>query len=302
MFEARHLPLLASFAAVARHGSFTAAARELALSKSIVSDRVRALEQACGARLLERSTRSLRITQVGEHVLGAATAVVDAMRDVNAVLEEHRDAPVGVLRVATTHDLGTRLVAPLLARLAVRHPQLRFDLVSDDEPHNLIAEGFDVAVRLGAPRDSEHVMRKLWSFAEAIVAAPELATRFEHARRPRDLAGAPWVRHSFVHALDVWRFRGPRGETDEVAVSLRGQANTGDGVRMLILGGVGLGVLPQYLLADPLGRGALVRICPGWSMRQLTLYAVIPSARRAPKRVRLFLTALTEAASAGASP
>jgi DNA-binding transcriptional LysR family regulator len=298
MFEARHLSLLAAFAAVARRGSFTAAARELGLAKSILSDRVRLLEEVCGARLLERSTRSLRITQVGEQILAVAAAVADATRDVNAILEEHRDAPVGMLRVATTHDLGTRLVAPLVARLAARHPQLRVDMVSDDAPHNLIADGFDVAVRLGAPRDSEHVMRKLWTFPDAILAAPALAARFAHAKRPRDLAAAPWVRHSFVHAFeDVWRFRGPRGEQDEIAVTLRAQANTGDGVRVLLLEGVGLGVLPGYQVTDQIGRGTLVRLCPAWSMREIALYAIVPSARRPPRRVQLFLGALKEAAS-----
>jgi DNA-binding transcriptional LysR family regulator len=295
MIEPRDLPLLAVFAAVVRCGSFTAAARELGLSKSVVSDQVRALEERCAVRLLERTTRSLRLTQVGEHVLGAATAVVAATRDVEAILEEHREAPVGTLRVATTHDLGPRFVAPVAAALAARYPELRVDIVADDAAHDLIAGSFDLAVRLGAPRDSGYVMRRLGTTVEPVVAAPALADRYPSASRPRDLNGAPWACHSLLARGDVMTFRGPRGEQEEIAVSVRAQANTGDGVRALLLAGVGFGALPEHLIAEDLQRGALVRVCPEWIWKQVTLYAVLPSAKRRPKRVTLFLAALKEA-------
>jgi molybdate transport repressor ModE-like protein len=300
MIEPRDLPLLAVFAAVVRCGSFTAAARELGLSKSVVSDHVRTLEERCAVRLLERSTRSLRLTQVGEHVLAAAAAVVEATRDIEAVLEEHREAAVGTLRVATTHDLGPRFVAPVAAALVTRHPQLRVDIVADDAPQDLIAGNFDLAVRLGAPRDSGHVMRRLGITTEPIVAAPALADRYLNASRPRDLAGAPWARHALLSRSDVMTFRGPRGEHEEIPIAVRAQANTGDGLRALLLAGVGFGALPEHLVTEDLRRGALVRVCPEWIWKQLTLYAVLPSAKTRPKRVTLFLAALKEAlASAG---
>lgn len=301
MFQARDLPLLAVFAAVARQGSFTAAARQLELSKSVVSDHIRTLEQRCSARLIERSTRRMRLTQVGEQVLEVAATVVGAARDVEAILEEHREALVGTLRVATTHDLGTRLVAPLLARLAGEHPQLRIDLVCDDVMRDLIGDRFDVAVRLGAPRDSEFIMRKLGSFGEPIVGAPELAASHPGVTRPRDLAGAPWVRHALVSRGQAFRFRGPRGQTDEIAADVRAQGNSGDSVRALLVGGVGFGVLPQYQIAEDLRRGSLVDMCPGWSWKQASLYALLSSPmRQQPRRVRLFLDALVQATKGGA--
>jgi DNA-binding transcriptional LysR family regulator len=264
----------------------------------VVSDHVRSLEERCRARLVERTTRRLKLTQVGERILSIATAVVGAARDVDAILEEHRDAPAGTLRVATTHDLGARFVAPLVARLATRHPQLSVEIVSDDAPHDLIGGRFDVAVRLGAPRDSELVLKKLWSFSEPIVAAPEVASSFAQVKRPRDLAGAPWVRHSVIPTRETWQFRGPRGEVDEISVNVRAQANTGDGVRGLLLGGAGFGVLPEYQVAADLRRGALVGVCPGWSWKEVTLYAVLPS-KRQPKRVEIFLGELRDAVRPG---
>jgi DNA-binding transcriptional LysR family regulator len=295
MLQPREIPLLAIFASVVRHGSFTSAARELGLSKSVVSDNVRMLEERCGVRLLERSTRRLRLTQVGEQVLSTATVITEATRSLEAILEEHRSAPVGTLRVATTQDLGPRLVAPVAARLSQQHPQLTIDIVADDLQHDLIAGRFDLAVRLGVPKESGHVIKRLTRYAEPLLAAPSIAESLRKATRPRELQGAPWVRHTLIARSDTMTFVGPRGEKDEVTLSLRAQINTGEGVRALLLAGVGIGTLPEYLVADDLQRGALVRLCPGWLAKDLTLYAELPSAKRKPRRVQLFLTALQEA-------
>jgi len=300
VFRPRDLPLLAVFAVVARHGAVTAAARELGLSKSVVSEHLRSLEERCGARLFERSPRGLRLTQLGEQLRALATSLGDTARDVDALLDEHRSGPVGTLRVSTTHDLGPRFVTPLVGRLAARHPDLRVEVVTDDAVTDLIGNRFDVAIRLsGGQRDSSLVMRRLCSFEEPIVAAPSLAARYRDVRRPSELAGAPWVRHALVHKQERWSFHGPgpRREVEEVAVAIRGQANTGDGVRALLVAGAGCGVLPDYQLADELRRGALVRLCDGWSWKTVTLFALLPSRKR-PRRVELFLTALEDAVRA----
>jgi DNA-binding transcriptional LysR family regulator len=288
------LPLLAVFAAVVRHGSFTGAARELGLAKSVVSHHIGTLEERCGVRLLERSTRSLRLTQVGEHVLAASQGVLDGVRDVERALEEHRDVAAGTLRVTSTHDLGVRIVAPAAARLAAAHPNLRVELVSEDGLHDLIAGGFDVAVRLGSAPDSSLVMRKLGSEPEIIVAAPAVAARFPKAQRPSDLAGGAWIVHSKIPTAGVWRFRDDAGDKDEVHVERRAAANTGEGVRALATGGVGLATMPLFMVQSDLTSGRLVRVCPDWHLRQLTLYAVLPSREKMPARVRAFLDVLRE--------
>lgn len=292
--QAKDLPLLAVFAAVVRHGSFTAAARVLGQSKSLVSESVRQLEERCGVRLLERTTRKLRLTQVGEQVLMTATTIADAARTLDSILDEHRNAPVGTLRIATTHDLGSLLVAPVAARLALQHPQMSIDIVSDDQSQDLIASRVDLAVRLGAPKESGSIVRKLARIAEPLLAAPSLLSLLPTASRPRELHGAPWVRHSLLPYHGALTFYGPKGETDTVTLTQRAQSNTGEGVRALLLSGIGLGVLPEYLVVDELRRGALVRLCPGWIWKQVTLYAELPSGKRKPRRVQLFLQALQE--------
>jgi DNA-binding transcriptional LysR family regulator len=299
VLEPRDLPLLAVLVAVAQAGSFTGGAKSLGISKSLASENVRALEERCGARLLERSTRSLRLTQVGEAVVQAATAVIDAARQVDVVLEEHRATPVGTLRVTSTQDLGECLVSPVAARLAARHPELRVDVVAADTLQDVITGQFDVAIRLGNPKDSSLAMRRLATFDEPIVAAPALAEAFPRVTRPSQLAGAPWVRHSLISRTATFRFLGPRGETQEVPVSVRAQANTGNGVRALLLGGAGFGMVPEYLIAGDLARGALRRVCPDWVWKRVTLFAILPSAKRHPKRVELFLAALKDALAEG---
>jgi DNA-binding transcriptional LysR family regulator len=293
MITHRDLPLLTVFAAVVRNGSFTGAARELGLPKSVVSENVKGLEARCDARLLERSTRHLRLTEAGSLVLASARSIEDAVRDLSANLEQERSAPSGTLRVATTHDLAPLLIAPVAATLVTRHPALRIEIVADDAPHDLIAERFDLAVRLGSPRDSTYVMKRLATIAEPIVAAPALADGFSRATRPRDLHGAPWVRHALISG-ETMTFLGPRGQREEITVSIRSQANTGYGVRALLLSGAGLGVLPEYLVAEDLARGALVRLCPAWVWKHVTLYALIPSQKHLRRSVSLFLAALQE--------
>jgi len=282
-----------TFARVAREGSFTAAARGLGLTKGVVSARVAALEARVGVRLLERTTRAVRVTQAGESALVACAELDRALEALETSVEEHRVAPVGTLRVTATHDLAARLVLPAVGDVAAAHAGLRVEVVADDAPRDLVGEGFDVAVRLGTPSDSGLAMRKLGSFEEPMVASPALADALGRPAHPGALGGAPGVRHAVAHRTGAWTLRSG-DEAVPVALSFRGTANTGDGVRALALAGVGVTCLPAYLVADDLRAGNLVRLCPGWSLATLTLFALFTGGRRPPRRVALLLAALQE--------
>ncbi|HEU4409899.1 MAG TPA: LysR family transcriptional regulator [Polyangiaceae bacterium] len=295
MFGARDLPLLAVFAAVVRLGSFTAAARELGLAKSVVSQHVRTLEARCGVRLLERTTRRLRVTQVGERVLEAAAPVGVAVREVARVLEAHREAPTGTLRVTAPYGLGSTIVTPAAARLALAHPGLRVDLVFDDALREPVAEGFDVALRLGPLRESSLVVRRLGAEPEIIVGADAMAPRHLAAARPGELADAPWVTHSLLGLRGLWSFRSEAGERDRLAVAPRALVSASSALRELVLAGVGFAAMPLHTVARDLAAGRLRQACPGWFRRRLTLQALLPS-RESPPRVRLFLSHAAELA------
>lgn len=293
MIAASEGPLLVAFAAVVRGGSFSAAAAALKLSKSVVSERVRQLEERCGARLLERTTRRMRLTEAGALVLAAATRVEDALAQLSRSLEARQREPAGLLRVATTIDLGPQLVGPAVARLVAAHPRVRVEVVSEDAPRDVLESKVDVAVRLGAPRASSFVVRKLAVLREPIVAAPALADALAGATRPRELAGAPWVRHSLV-AGPVLQFVGPGGAREEITPEVRAEANTGATVLSLLLAGAGVGVLPEHLVREHVRDGRLVVLCPGWIWKKVVLYALTPSRPSQSPALRAFLAALRD--------
>ncbi|MEZ4294839.1 MAG: LysR family transcriptional regulator [Polyangiaceae bacterium] len=293
MLSPRDWPHLFVLERVVRCGSFVGAARELKMSKSVVSDSVRALEERCEVRLLARTTRRLELTGAGERVLAAAEGLLEAGRAVNAVLEDEHKAPTGTLRVATTQDLAARVVGPSAARVVRSHRRVTVEIVADDAQRDLVAERIDIAVRLGVPRDSSFGLRKLGQVVEPVVGAPQLAARYE-GPRPADLKGAPWVRHTLIGRPGVLRLVSRRGEAEEVPVDVRASVNSAETMRALVLAGAGFAAIPEYLVRDDLARGALVRRCPDWVQTEATLHAVLPSPRRTPPRVAAFLAELRE--------
>ncbi len=291
MLTAADGPLLTVFAAVVRRASFSGAASELKLSKSAVSERVKQLEERCGARLLERTTRRLRLTDLGAEVLATATRVEDALGQLSRSLELGQSEPSGLLRVSTTNDLGPLLVGPVVARFVGAYPKVRVEILSDDAQRDVLATRIDLAVRLGAPKTSSLIFRRLAVLSEPIVAAPAVVDALGRVSRPRDLAAAPWVRHSLV-ATTTMRFLGPGGARDELVPVVRAEADAGATVLSLLLNGAGVGVLPEHALREHLHAGRLVRLCPGWIWKRVTLYALMPSRAAPGSALKAFLAML----------
>jgi len=290
MLKPRDLPLLVVFGTVARQGSFTAAAAALGVPKSVVSENIKALEEKCGVRLLERSTRRLRLTEAGERVLASADAIEATVHGLETLLEDTEASPSGHLKIATTHDLSSYLVAPAVAQLLTEYPAITAEIVADDQVRDLIEGRFDLAVRLGSPRDSGYVMRRLALVDEPIVAVPALAQKYLQNPHPMSLTGAPWVQHSLLSTAQM-TFIGPEAPCT-VQVNVRGQANSGPALLSMLLAGLGLGVLPEYLLTESLAQGRLVRLCAPWIWRQVSLYALLPSREYPRKSVTQLILAL----------
>lgn len=291
MITAVEGPLLTVFAAVVRIGSFSGAARELKLSKSVISERVKQLEERCEVRLLERTTRRLRLTEAGAEVLAAATRVDDALRQLSRNLDAGRTEPSGVIRVSTTNDLGPLLVGPVVARFVTVYPKVQVHVFAEDTARDVIESQIDIAVRLGAPKSSSFIVRKLAVIDEPIVAAPAIAEMIGKVSRPRDLANAFWVRHSLVSSASM-RFHGPGGASEEIVPLFRAEANSGATVLSLLINGAGVGVLPEHMLREPLHTERLVQLCPGWVWKKVTLYALTPS--KASLALKAFLSMLRD--------
>ena len=300
MLNPADAPLLATFSAVIRGGSFSAAAAELKVAKSVVSERIQLLEQRCGMRLVERTTRRLGLTAAGIEVLASARRLEDELAQLSGHLALRADTPRGPLRVATTGDLAALLVAPAAARLVRTYPQVQAQILADDHLCELVEGRIDLAVRLGVPKQSSQVAVTLATFSEPIVATPELVAGLGRVQRPSDLAAAPWVRHGLI-AGPTLSFSGPSGQRDEVAPHFAVEGNTGGTVLSLLLAGAGVGVLPDYQLRDAIRAGQLVEMCPGWSWKTVSLFVQFPARASLSPAGRAMLTMLRDAVALDAS-
>jgi DNA-binding transcriptional LysR family regulator len=298
------LPRLLTFAAIAEHGSFTKAADALSTSKSVVSKHLQDLETRFGVQLVERNNRRVALTQAGEAMLAQLSRVRASLEELDDVAEAHRGTPVGTLRVTAAHDVVASIVAPAMARVGRDYPDVRFDVVCDDRPRDVIAERFDVAVRVSpvGVGTSGLITHKLLESAEVLLAAPVVAMRLKGAARPSDLLRERWLAHSATIQSPTWTFFGPGGETEDVVVHAHAVANAVEPLRMWLTAGAGIAACPRFMFMQELASGALVEVLPRWARRKVALNALLPS-RRKPPRVRFFLEALkAETARRGATP
>jgi DNA-binding transcriptional LysR family regulator len=182
----------------------------------------------------------------------------------------------------------------VVARFVGAYPKVRVEILSEDAQRDVLATRVDLAVRLGAPKTSSLILRRLAVLSEPIVAAPALADTLGQIARPRDLATAPWVRHSLVSTATL-RFLGPGGAREDITPLVRAEADAGTTVLSLLLGGAGAGVLPEHALREHLHAGRLVRLCPGWIWKRVTLYALMPSRPAPGSALKAFLAMLLAA-------
>src|SRR4051794_19929606 len=173
----------------------------------MVSAQLRALESRYGVRLLERTTRSVRLTGAGAAAFAMTQRMLEDARAVDEAVAMHREEPGGKLRVAAPHGLGASVVAPVIAALVREHPRLEIDLIVDDTLQDLVRDRLDVAVRMAPPKDSTYVMRRLGESSVILAAAPLVSGAT--ASRPSELEDAPWVRHVLVDHGDRWTLTGP---------------------------------------------------------------------------------------------
>jgi len=288
MDEPLDLQDVTAFLAVADTGSFTAAARRLGLAKSNVSRRVARLEQQLGARLLERTTRRLRLTEVGEtyhaHVAGAIEQLAEAARSVSQIQGE----PRGRLRISAPADFNETM-GRLVAEFSARWPHIQIDVDLTQRRVDLVAEGFDLALRAGKLEDSSLIARSVGEGASHLYASPAYLER-----RGEPLDPAALGQHAFVLfrgrqgelrlALD-----GPDGAREEVLVSGVISALDFGFVRHALLHGAGIGQLPDSLGADDLAAGRLRLVLPRYCLGRAPFHVVYPSTRFLSPKVRVFV-------------
>lgn len=286
------MPKAAVFVAVVDNGSFVAAGRALGMARSTISEHVSALETALDVRLLERTTRRLRLTEEGELLYAQMTGALTAWQDATSAFDERRAEPVGTLRITTPGGLATSVVAPVLVELLAEHPRLETELVTDDRFRDLVAEGIDVAVRMSPLQDSQLVARRLGEDTLVFVAAPALAGACRGG--PEALARYPWVGHANLMGEQL-RVREVSGEREQrVKLHYRARASTAEGQLALTIGGLGITQLPESIARPGLEDGRLVRVFEGLCGGTVPIFAVYPQRRHLTARVRVFLERLQQ--------
>lgn len=281
------LSQLEVFVRVVADGGFTAAADALGVSKSFVSRQIGQLEDRLGARLLNRTTRKLTLTDVGTVFYERCRRILDELEQAEAAVANLQAAPRGTLRLAVPMSFGVGYVAPAVAEFLCSHDELSIDMELSDRRVDLLDEGFDLAIRIGQLSDSSMIARKLASTQLVVVASGEYVASHPRVQSPADLRDHPCLLYSYSPNGHHWELSD--GKTSEtVAVSGRVTANNGEALGRLAAAGHGLVLLPDFIAAGPLQRGEVVRVLPRWSAGG-HVWAIYPHSRHLSPKVRLFV-------------
>ncbi len=287
------LNLMAVFAHVVEGGSFSAAARRLGMSRSAVSKAVAKLEKALGARLLNRSTRHLSMTEVGAAFAEHCTRVLgEALQAEQAVSSLHGQ-PRGVLKVAASVAFGTLHVAPALADLLDRFPGLDIDMTIGDRPVDLAEEGYDVVVRVARELPPNLVARRLAPVRRKLCATPGYFARYGVPHIPQDLSRHNCLDYTHSGEQGLWRFTGPQGDI-AVPVSGRLRINDDEALSQAVLRGLGLALLPTFIVGRDIQAGRLRAVLSEYIPVEQHVYALYLPTRHLPAKVRAFIDFLLE--------
>jgi molybdate transport repressor ModE-like protein len=292
------LEALRLFSRVVERGSFSAAARELKVKQSTASKWVAELESVFGTTLVERTTRSVRVTENGQRLLMRARDVLAAFDELTADLEQRTPEPRGSVRVSLPVVFGRLYVVPLVGEFLKRHPQVSAELVMSDRYVNLVDEGFDLAIRVGAPTDTSARGRKLAESHRVLVGAPSYLKTHGKPRTPADLRQHECLVHGDEPAPAAWRFG--KGTEPGAQVKVRGRfaANNSEAVALMARDGLGLALLADWLVAEDLRRGRLVALLGEYAPPPAPVYALSPPGRFSSPTLRALTDHLAEAIGA----
>lgn len=284
------------FAEVVEQGGFAAAGRSLGIPKSRLSRRIADLETQLGARLLQRTTRRIALTDVGDAFFRHCVAMRDSARAAEEAVAALQVAPRGLVRVSCPVTLAQSALADTLPAFLLRYPEVRIEVLVTNRPVDLLEEGVDVALRVRQTLEDSAtlVVKRLGLSATVLVASPGQLARQGTPQTPQDLVRLDTVAMSAADGRAAMRLVGPQGENFMFEHRPRYVADDLLAVHAAVLGGVGVAYLPDYLCTEGLRDGRLVQVLPGWGPPPGILHAVFPSRRGLLPVVRAFLDYLGE--------
>lgn len=283
------------FARIAKTRNLSAAARSLHLPKSSLSRALSRLEGAVGSVLIERSTRHLRLTDSGAMLLPRALRILESAEEAQSALDGLVEVPRGTLKIGVTHSFAVGVLTPMLSAFLRQYPEVRVVLDINNGSRDLTAEGLDLVISIGPPGDSALIGRRLAAIELWICASPEYLRERGTPKAPRDL-----VSHSLISRADqvlAWRLYSAAGKMFEVEV-LPGTVIPEPAAALeVLIGGSGIGRVPEYLAAQPIADGKLVRVLPNLRPETVEVHAVYP--RSLTAKTRMFIEALSQHLNGG---
>ena len=279
---------MAVFAKVVESASFAAAARHFDMSPSMVSKHVRLLEQRLGVRLLNRTTRRVSATEVGQSYYERCLRILSEVEDAERAAGDLQAEPRGLLRVTTSVSFGAHQLAPAIADYLVAYPDVSVDLILKHNFVDLVEERIDLAIRLGQLSDSSLITKKLYAVETVLCASPGYLAANGTPLQPGDLVEHNCLIYTYA-AGRAWTFTDPNGKAQVIRISGHLLANSGDALLAFALKDTGIVLAPDYLVADELAAGRLIRLLPAYKTPATPVYAVYPHNNFLSAKTRTFV-------------
>lgn len=288
MAELPDLEGLAIFAKVAELRSFAAAAGELKLSKATISKAVARVEEKLGTRLFNRTSRKLALTDAGRRLATRAAAMLAEGEAAENDALSQSASPRGLVRLAAPMSFGVLYLAPLLPEFFRAYPEISIDLSLNDALAEIIGEGLDAAIRIASMPDSSLVARRLCAMPMYLLAAPSYLYTHGRPEHPLELSEHVCLSYSYQLTQDSWRFRRTT-PNEQASVRPQGPLRVNNGEAMLpsLVAGVGLGILPEFIVRDALKAGQLEIVLPEWQLPAAAVYWVTPPGGPKPRRIEV---------------
>jgi len=284
-----------SFVRVVESGGISAAAQRMGVAKSAVSRRLQELENRLGVQLLQRTTRRISLTEDGRVFYQRCLRILDELEEAERSLSSEQQRVHGLLRVAAPLSFALRHLSPLLDEFMHRYPEVRLELNVEDREINVIEEGVDLTIRIGKLHDSSMVARRLATVENILCASPAYLDRFGVPKRPEELVVHQGLFYSNLSDQRQWTFFDQQGLAHSVVPNLRMRVNNGDLILDAALAGLGIAVLPTFICYRELAEGRLQRLLTEYTNGEsAAAYALYPSRRHLPLRVRVFIDFLAE--------
>jgi DNA-binding transcriptional LysR family regulator len=286
--DAMHL-----FLRVAELGSFSAVAQQLGLARSVVTRQIAALESHLGVKLMVRSTRRLALTSAGTAYLEKCRVILNLVEAAETDVAEERLIPRGNIRISLPLSFGIKRLAPLLLDFSQRYPEVSLDMDYTDRRVKLIEEGIDLSIRITRRMDPGDVVRKIGTSTMRVIASPDYLARHGRPQNPAELTHHECLGYTASGAISQWQFM-VNGQLETFQLRSRINANNGEVLTEAAAQGLGITVQPDFIADSVIASGRVEQILLDFPQPELGIYAMLPSNRHVPHRVRMLMDFLAE--------